>query len=74
MNGNCSIYTVERALDIDILPKDESTTTLSGLILQQAQSVPKVGDRVEFPQFSVIIDQVKGPRILKARLYKGIKS
>lgn len=72
MNGNCSLYTVERALDIDILPNNETITTLSDLLLQQAQAVPKTGARIEFPQFSAIIDQAKGPRVLKVRLYKKL--
>lgn len=70
MNGNCSIYAVEQALNIEPLPEDEEISTLTGLILKQAKVVPHVGDHITFPQFEAIIDRMQGPRILKVRLYK----
>jgi CBS domain containing-hemolysin-like protein len=72
MNGNCSIYAVEQALEIEPLPEDEEISTLAGLILKQAKYVPKVGDHIPFPQFEAIIDRMQGPRILKVRIYKKI--
>ena len=70
MNGNCSIYALERALDIDISPEDEQINTLAGLILQKIHRIPKPGEHIPFKQFVVIIDRMKGPRITKVRVYK----
>ncbi len=70
MNGNCSIYALERALDIDISPEDEQINTVAGLILQKIHRIPKPGEHITFNQFGVIIDRMKGPRIMKVRVYK----
>lgn len=69
MPGNCSIYAIEQALDIQFETKTD-ISTLNGLVFHQLEAVPKVGDRIEFKKFYVIIDQMKGPMILKARVYK----
>ncbi len=70
MNGNCSIYAVEQALDIDIPFEDEKVRTLAGLILKKIKIIPKAGRKIQFEKFLVIIDRMKGPRILKLRVYK----
>jgi CBS domain containing-hemolysin-like protein len=71
MNGNCSVYALEQALDMDILPEDEESSTLAGLILQHINRIPQSGEHINFPQFTAIIDRMKGPRILKVRIYKN---
>jgi len=68
MNGNSSIYAVERALDIDIFT-EEDVTTLYGLILHQLGTLPKVGDKIEFDDFTAIIESMKGTKILKIKIY-----
>lgn len=71
MNGNCSVYAVEQALNIDILPEEEEEiSTLAGLILEQVKRMPKTGEHIHFNQFIAIIDKMKGPRILTVRVYK----
>ncbi|MBS0350080.1 MAG: HlyC/CorC family transporter [Proteobacteria bacterium] len=70
MNGNCSLYAVEQALDIDIEPEPERVTTLAGLILKKIKKMPRAGEQIEFDQFTVIIDKIELRRILKVRVYK----
>ncbi|HSW68584.1 MAG TPA: hemolysin family protein [Gammaproteobacteria bacterium] len=72
MNGNTPIYTVERALDIDIFT-DEEVTTLYGLILHKLGSLPTVGTRVEFDNFIAIVESMKGTKILKVKIYAKIQ-
>jgi CBS domain containing-hemolysin-like protein len=67
--GNSSLYTVERALDIDIFSEDD-VTTLGGLILNQLGALPKVNQRIEFEEFTAEVEKMHGPRILKVRIYK----
>jgi CBS domain containing-hemolysin-like protein len=63
MSGNSPIYAVERALDIEIF-SDDDVTTLYGLILQKLDSLPKVGDKIEFEDFIAIVESMKGTKIL----------
>lgn len=71
MAGNCSSYALERALGYPVLtPEEKDIATLNGLIFHRLQAIPKPGETIEFDKFFVIVDEVKGPRILKARVYK----
>ncbi|RDI37272.1 hemolysin family protein [Aquicella lusitana] len=71
MRGNASIYTLERALDIDIEIEniEEEIDTLNGLILSRLESIPKSGQRIAFDQFEILIEKMRGPRILQVRVY-----
>jgi len=68
MGGHSPIYAVERAMDIEIFTEDD-VTTLYGLILQKLDSLPKVGDRIEFDNFIAIVESMKGTKILKVKVY-----
>ena len=68
MNGNSPIYAVERALDIEIFSEDD-VTTLYGLILHKLDSLPKVGDLIEFDNFVAMVESMKGTKILKVKVY-----
>jgi len=71
MRGNASIYTLERALDIDIDVEglNEEVDTLSGLIFSRLESIPKTGQKISFKQFTMIVKKMRGPRILEVRIY-----
>jgi CBS domain containing-hemolysin-like protein len=70
IKGSCSIYTLERALDIDI-PLDENEEdeihTISDLILSQLQ-VPKKGDRAVFDRFELEVERIEKEEILKVKV------
>ncbi|EKD71579.1 MAG: hypothetical protein ACD_46C00155G0001 [uncultured bacterium] len=68
VKGNCSIYTVERALDIDIFTEDE-ITTIYGLIIDKLGGLPKVGEGIEFDDFVAIVEEMKGTQILSVKIY-----
>lgn len=74
LRGSASIYTLERALDIEIdfdteNIEEEFVDTLSGLIFSRIESIPKVGQRIHFSQFDMVVEKMKGPRILQVRIY-----
>lgn len=72
IKGNCSLYALERALDIDLNPNDKkNVSTVNGLILQKIHAFPKAGDKINFDQFYVVIEQLKGPRIVKMRIFRN---
>ncbi len=71
MPGNASVYSLERALDIDIEAEDidEEVDTITGLILSRLMGVPKTKERVSFNQFDIVVTKMRGPRILQVRVY-----
>lgn len=66
--GFCSIYSLERALDIDI-EVDETIETLGGLILHHLGRIPEEGESIDFDNFTIKVEQVKGTRILNVTVY-----
>ncbi|HEX4044963.1 MAG TPA: hemolysin family protein [Gammaproteobacteria bacterium] len=72
--GNASIYTLERALDIDIDDEleniEEEVDTVTGLILAYLAAMPHKGQQIKFKQFSMVIEKMKGPRIIQVRIYR----
>lgn len=71
MPGNASIYSLERALDIDIESEEisDDVDTLSGIIMSRLEAMPKVGSRVELQQFSLVVASMRGARVLQVRVY-----
>ena len=70
------IFTLERALGVDVdrrevesigRPKVES---VGGLVLKNLGDLPHEGERVKFDQFDVVVEKMKGPRILQVRVYR----
>ncbi|MFA9441502.1 hemolysin family protein [Uliginosibacterium sp. sgz301328] len=59
--GGLPLYTLERALDIEL--EEADADTIGGLVMNQLDRVPHEGERVEFPLFSVVIKRMRGPRI-----------
>jgi len=68
MKGGCSLYSVERALDIDIYAED-SVTTLYGLIANKIGRLPKKGEKIEFDEFTAIIEKMYGAKISEVKIY-----
>lgn len=67
-SGNCSIYSLEQALDREIEVEDD-IDILNGLFLQRLGHVPKEGDHISFPEFDSEIEKMKASKILKVKIY-----
>ncbi|MCE0721707.1 MULTISPECIES: hemolysin family protein [Legionella] len=67
-SGNCSIYSLEQALnqDIDI---DDEIDILNGLFIHRLGYLPKEGEHIEFPEFHAKIEKVSPSKIIKVRIY-----
>lgn len=64
--GSLPIFTLERALGIDI---DESgVDSIGGLIMQELGDIPDEGQRIHFPQFDAVVKKMNGPRIVLVRV------
>ncbi len=68
MKGGCPLYSVERALDIDIYA-EENVTTLYGLITNKLGGLPIKDDRIEFDEFIAIIEKMHGTKISEVKVY-----
>jgi len=71
--GRCSVYALEQILDRDI-DVDESIETLAGLIFNQLGSIPKEGDRIDFPEFYAVVEKMDVAQILTVTVYPKNKS
>ena len=69
VKGTCSLYSLEQALDREIDIGDKEIETLSGLILEQIGEIPEEGARVEFAEFSTVIDKVEDTHIVAVKIY-----
>lgn len=69
--GNCSIYSLEQALDRDIAIEEdeEDIDTLSGLFIHRLGYTPKEGERIAFPEFEAVVEKVSSSRVLKVKIY-----
>lgn len=67
-SGNCSIYSLEQALDCEIDVEDD-IDVLNGLFLRRLNEVPKEGEHITFPEFDAEIEKMKDSKILKVRIY-----
>ncbi len=67
-SGNCSIYSLEQAIDREIDVEDD-IDILTGLFLQRLGYMPKEGEHIDFPEFSADIEKIKATKILKVRIY-----
>lgn len=65
--GSLSIFTLERALGIDI--EETTADSVGGLILQQLGDLPEEGQRIRFEKFDVVVKKMNGPRIMLVRVY-----
>lgn len=73
MKGNCPIYSIERALNIDIYPED-NTTTLYGMIINKLGGLPIKGEEIEFDDFIAVIEKIDGTKISEVKIIKRDRS
>jgi CBS domain containing-hemolysin-like protein len=65
------IFSLERILGIDIdnetLGLDE-VESVGGLLMLKLGDIPKQGQRIEFPQFDIVVKKMNGPRIVLVKV------
>lgn len=66
--GSLPIFTLERALDIEI--DNDDVDSVGGLVMWKLGDVPREGQKVEFDQFDIVVKKMNGPRILLVRVYR----
>lgn len=71
MKGNTSLYTLERALNIEIEQNEEEKTsdTIFGLIITLLGRLPHEGETVTFNQFSVTVNKIVGHKVTEVSVY-----
>jgi CBS domain containing-hemolysin-like protein len=65
------IFSLERALGIDINNEEmglDEVESVGGLLMVKIGDIPKQGQRIEFPQFDVVVKKMKGPRIVLVKV------
>ncbi|ARB91208.1 hemolysin family protein [Legionella longbeachae] len=67
-SGNCSIYSLEQAIDRDI-HVDNNIDILNGLFFYRLGYVPKEGEQIDFPEFHAEIESATASKILKVKIY-----
>lgn len=74
VNGNCSIYALERALncDIHLLPDEQEIDTLGGLIVNRAGVLPKEGYKMHFDDFDATVEKIQGSYIRVIKVIPNI--
>jgi CBS domain containing-hemolysin-like protein len=65
--GSLPVFTLEQILAIDI--ESHGVRTVSGLILKKLEMLPRVGQRIEFDQFDVVVEKMQGARIAQIHVY-----
>lgn len=73
--GNCSIYSLEQALDRDIdidIETEGNIETVNGLIFHRLGYVPKQGECIILPEFGVEIEEALPTKIMKVRIYPKV--
>ncbi|MDR0836309.1 MAG: hemolysin family protein [Tannerella sp.] len=70
VDGQCSFYSFLEYFDIEDLYEEHDYNTLSGLILETLERVPKVGDRFSWLNFDFEIMDMDGARIDKVLVKK----
>jgi CBS domain containing-hemolysin-like protein len=66
-SGSLPIYTLERALGVDIEAPD--VASVGGLVLERLHAVPEEGQRIEFDDFDVVVTKLDGSRITGVRIH-----
>ncbi|MGB4812905.1 MAG: hemolysin family protein [Methylophilaceae bacterium] len=68
--GSLPIFTLERALGL-VIDIDE-VDSVGGLVMWKLGDLPKVGDKIAFDQFDIVVKKMKGPRIVLLRVYPHV--
>ena len=68
--GECSIYSLERALDCDITvnPDERELNTLYGLIITRHGKLPKEGELIPFIEFDALIEKVQDSSVTRIKI------
>ena len=71
LRGDCSIYSVEQALDQDLILSndEEDIDTIAGLIIHRFGRLPKQKETIEFKEFRAVIDKTQKTRIKQLTIY-----
>lgn len=68
--GDCSLYSLERALDCDITLSldEEELNTLYGLIITRHGKLPNEGEIIQFIEFDALIEKVQDSFITRIKI------
>lgn len=66
-SGNCSIYSLEQAINRDIDVED-NIDVLNGLFLHRLGYLPKEGEEIDFPEFKAKIEKVTSSKVVQVRI------
>ncbi|GAB3397773.1 hemolysin family protein [Massilia agilis] len=69
--ASLAIVSLERVLGIDIDNEAmglDDVESVGGLLMAKLGDIPKQGQRIEFPQFDVVVKRTKGPRIMLVKV------
>jgi len=70
--GSLPIFTLERALGIDVENEEidlEDAESVGGLVMEKLGDIPEEGQKIPFDQFDVVVKKMNGPRIVLLRVY-----
>jgi CBS domain containing-hemolysin-like protein len=65
--GSLPVFTLEQTLALDI--ESRGVRTVSGLILQKLEMLPRTGQRIQFDQFDIVVEKMDGARIAQVHVY-----
>ena len=71
-SGSLPLYSLERLMDIEI--ENDDVDSVGGLVMWQLDRVPRKGDRAEFPEFDIVVREMRGPRIGRVQVYPKHRS
>ncbi|MCB5188800.1 hemolysin family protein [Methylobacillus caricis] len=66
--GSLPIFTLERALGVEI-DNDDEVDSVGGLVLSKLGDIPNEGDSIHFDQFDIVVKKMNGPRIILVRIH-----
>ncbi|MBR7746712.1 hemolysin family protein [Undibacterium baiyunense] len=69
--GSLPLFTLGIALGIDL--DNEEVESIGGLIMQVLGDLPEEGQKIEFPQFDVVVKKMNGPRIILVRVHPKLE-
>jgi len=68
--GSLPLFTLGIALGIDL--DNEEVESIGGLTMQVLGDLPEEGQKIEFPQFDVVVKKMNGPRIILVRVHPKV--
>lgn len=71
IRGECTLYALEKALGskIELSADEEEIETIGGLILARVGKLPYAGEKINFPEFDALIEEIIYARISKIKIY-----